>query len=245
MYVHNMKLSTSSSKSERGDDEVVTNNDFSGDEEEKDVSDGEHVNAGVSEDDDADVDVDTDADTDAGTDTDAGADTDVDVDAEGGISDGEESKQSDTETIMGDHNFSDNYDTDSDEDYNSDEDLQKIKKGDKKNYLETFHPESIVNNHEEVRNLSVVIRDKNGTIVDPFHKTLPILTKYEKTKILGLRAKQITDGATPFVKVPDNVIDGYTIASLELANNKCPFIIRRPLPNNSFEYWKVSDLENI
>jgi DNA-directed RNA polymerase I, II, and III subunit RPABC2 len=69
------------------------------------------------------------------------------------------------------------------------------------------------------------------------------LTKYEKTRILGQRAKQIDNGAKPFVKVPPNVIDGYHVALLELEQKKIPFIIKRPFPNGGVEYWHVSDLE--
>ena len=49
--------------------------------------------------------------------------------------------------------------------------------------------------------------------------------------------------ANIFVNIPDNIIDGYTIANLELEQKKIPFIIRRPIPNGACEYWKVSDLE--
>ena len=88
-----------------------------------------------------------------------------------------------------------------------------------------------------------VQRNKDNIIVDDLHKTIPMLTKYEKTRILGQRAKQINDGATPFVKIPENVIDGYLIAIRELEEKKIPFIIRRPLPNRGSEYWMVEDLE--
>ena len=39
------------------------------------------------------------------------------------------------------------------------------------------------------------------------------------------------------------MIEGLTIAEKELEDKKVPFIIRRPLPNGSSEYWKVKDLE--
>jgi DNA-directed RNA polymerase I, II, and III subunit RPABC2 len=81
--------------------------------------------------------------------------------------------------------------------------------------------------------------------VDNLHKTIPILTKYEKTKILGLRAKQLNNGAVPFVKLSTNIIDGYLIALKELEQKKIPFIIRRPLPNGASEYWHLQDLEII
>lgn len=127
-----------------------------------------------------------------------------------------------------------------------DDDESKLKKFDKElreDYLVNFHPESLIQNYDEIYNLARVVKDANGVIVDSLHKTLPMLTKYEKTRILGQRAKQINDGATPFVKVPEGVIDGYLIAIRELEEKKIPFIIRRPLPNRGSEYWMVEDLE--
>ncbi len=129
-----------------------------------------------------------------------------------------------------------------------DDDESKLKKFDRdvrEEYLVNFHPESLVQNYDEIYNLARVVRDANGVIVDSLHRTLPMMTKYEKTRILGQRAKQINDGATPFVKVPDGVIDGYLIAMKELEEKKIPFIIRRPLPNRGSEYWMVEDLEII
>ena len=60
---------------------------------------------------------------------------------------------------------------------------------------------------------------------------------------MGLRAKQINSGSEIFVEIPPNIYDGYTIANLELKQKKIPFIIRRPLPNGTSEYWKVNDLQ--
>jgi len=124
----------------------------------------------------------------------------------------------------------------------------KLKKFDKElrdNYLLNFHPESLIQNYDEIYNLARVVRDDNGIVVDELHRTLPMLTKYEKSRVLGQRAKQINDGATPFVKVPEGVIDGYLIAMMELEQKKIPFIIRRPLPNGGSEYWHLEDLEII
>jgi len=133
--------------------------------------------------------------------------------------------------------------------YESEDDLDsKFKKFDRElrnDYLVNFHPESLVQNYDEIYNLSRVVRDANGNIIDELHKTLPFLTKYEKTRILGQRAKQINDGATPFVKVPEGVIDGYLIAIKELEEKKIPFIIRRPLPKRVSEYWHLEDLQVI
>ena len=107
------------------------------------------------------------------------------------------------------------------------------------------HPEASAHNYEEVLTLSKIIKTENGAIIDPLHRTLPILSKYEKTRIIGQRAKQLEVGAKPFIDVPDGINRGITIAEMELKAKKIPFIIRRPLPNNGFEYWKVEDLEII
>ena len=136
------------------------------------------------------------------------------------------------------------------DEYNSEDDDmdKKLKKFDSEvrdDYLANFHPECMMQNYDEIYNLARVVRDDRGIIVDELHKTLPLLTKYERTRVLGQRAKQINDGATPFVKVPEGVIDGYLIALKELEEKKIPFIIRRPLPNRGSEYWHLEDLQII
>lgn len=123
--------------------------------------------------------------------------------------------------------------------------LQKFDRDLNENYIANFHPECAIQNYDEIMSMINVVRDKDGIIVDDLHKTLPFLTKFEKARILGQRAKQINSGATPFIKVPENVIDGYLIAELELKEKKIPFIIRRPLPNGGSEYWSIKDLEDI
>lgn len=136
------------------------------------------------------------------------------------------------------------YDSDDDEDVDELY-LQKFDKEVNKNYIADFHPECVMNNYEEVLALSQVVRDKSGNVVDELHKTSPFLTKYEKARILGQRAKQINSGAKAFVKVPPNVIDGYIVAEIELKEKRIPFIIRRPTPGGGCEYWNLRDLENI
>jgi DNA-directed RNA polymerase I, II, and III subunit RPABC2 len=137
-------------------------------------------------------------------------------------------------------------DEDSDEDMDEDDHyLQKFDAEINKNYLVDFHPECTSHNYEEIAALSVVIRDKHNNIIDDLHKTIPYLTKYEKSRIIGQRAKQIEIGAKPLVKVDENIIDSHIIAELELKEKKIPFIIRRPIPGGACEYWNVADLEEI
>ena len=125
-----------------------------------------------------------------------------------------------------------------DEDY-----LQKFDQGVRQQFLADYHPEARVHNFEEVIAMSTIVRGANGRIVDALHRTLPFLTKYERTRVLGQRAAQLEAGAQAFVPVPSGVIRGSIIAELELVAKKLPFIIRRPLPSRGSEYWRVSDLE--
>ena len=134
------------------------------------------------------------------------------------------------------------------DDENEDEDenyLQKFDAEINQSYIHEFHPECFIQNYDEIACLTRVVKNDNNMVIDPLHKTIPFLTKYEKARILGQRAKQIESGSKPFVKVPENVIDGYLIAELELQQKKIPFIIRRPLPNGGSEFWNLKDLELI
>jgi len=135
-----------------------------------------------------------------------------------------------------------------DDDEEDDEDveenyLQKFDENIQKNIISEFHPELHSHNSDEIEILSKVVRNENGVVIDPLHKTLPFITRYEKARILGERAKQLNAGAKPMVEVDINVIDGYLIALKEFEQKKIPFIIKRPLPNGGIEYWKFKDLE--
>jgi len=72
--------------------------------------------------------------------------------------------------------------------------------------------------------------------------TLNKLTKYEMVRILGIRAHQISVNAKTLVKN----IEGKSpieIAIYELKNKMTPFKIKRPLPNNTYEVWKIKELD--
>lgn len=73
------------------------------------------------------------------------------------------------------------------------------------------------------------------------NKTKPLLSKYEKTSIVGLRAQQIAYGAKPSISVPKNITNTIEIAEIELSQRKIPYIIRRKF-GDTFEYWKLEDL---
>ena len=125
---------------------------------------------------------------------------------------------------------------------------RKINQDFRRNYITETHPETNTHTEDEIHALAKVVRNKLGTIIDPLHRTVPILTKYEKTRILGIRTKQLNNGAEPFISsklniTSEKIIDGYPIALKELEEKKLPFIIRRPLPGGGVEYWYLQDLE--
>jgi len=76
---------------------------------------------------------------------------------------------------------------------------------------------------------------------DKKRRTIPFLTKYEKARIIGKRAMQISKGSIPLIDIGnlDNPID---IAKKELFERKIPYIIRRPLPDGTYEDWRVDEL---
>ena len=82
-------------------------------------------------------------------------------------------------------------------------------------------------------------------VLDANHKTYPFLTKYESARIVGFRSNQLSQGAQPFVTVPEHVTDVREIARMELAAKRLPYIIKRPLPDGTYEYWRLQDLLQI
>lgn len=112
-------------------------------------------------------------------------------------------------------------------------------------YIKTYHPEEIHKPFDEIYQLSHVTRNDKGNIIDINHKTYPILSKYEKTRIIGLRVSQLNKGSKPFITLKNKILDNSLIAEKELQEKVLPFIIMRPIPGSLSEYWKVSDLEII
>jgi DNA-directed RNA polymerase I, II, and III subunit RPABC2 len=105
------------------------------------------------------------------------------------------------------------------------------------------HPECNLEYVEQViPKLNVTSLPSMGDKTDPNHRTYPFLTQYERTKIIGLRANQLSKGSAPYIAVPKHITDVRDIARMELEQKRLPFIIKRPLPNGSYEYWRLSDL---
>jgi DNA-directed RNA polymerase I, II, and III subunit RPABC2 len=105
------------------------------------------------------------------------------------------------------------------------------------------HPECVLDYIENViPKIPLQIVPPIGEKSDANHRTYPFLTLYEKTKIIGLRANQISKGSAPFITVPEHITSVKDIARMELEQKRLPFIVKRPLPDGTFEYWRLSDL---
>merc|ERR1711959_848472 len=68
------------------------------------------------------------------------------------------------------------------------------------------------------------------------------LTKYERARILGTRALQLSKNAPPMIMPQPGDSDPYKMAERELAERKIPFIVRRYLPDHTYEDWKLTEL---
>tara|TARA_Y100000389_G_C17292200_1_gene428604 strand:- start:26 stop:745 length:720 start_codon:yes stop_codon:yes gene_type:complete len=157
-----------------------------------------------------------------------------------------------TSTDNGYQGFDGSNDSDSDESDSECEDeyVCKVDIEKKMEYIKETHTQEISKTYEEMIALTKIKRKKNITdgedmIVDEKHTTVPILTKYEKTRILGIRVSQLNEGAPRFINVGNNqtIIDNNIIAEKELRMKKLPFIVTRPLPSGETEHWRLRDLE--
>ena len=68
------------------------------------------------------------------------------------------------------------------------------------------------------------------------------LTKFEKVRILGQRATQISKGAPTMVNIT-GLTDALEIAEKELQERKIPFKIRRIFPNGEIKDIPLSEMK--
>eukprot|EP00731_Ephydatia_muelleri_P031596 Em0023g103a len=86
------------------------------------------------------------------------------------------------------------------------------------------------------------LNQEKDSRVDPQKRTTtPYMTKYERARVLGTRALQISMGAPVMVEL-EGETDSLKIAMKELKVRKIPIIIRRYLPDGSYEDWGVDEL---
>lgn len=81
------------------------------------------------------------------------------------------------------------------------------------------------------------------------YKSKAFMTKYEFSKILGLRMEQLSRNAPTLVDISKYMSTNHVnhetfskIAQEEIKKNLIPFMIGRTLPNGKKEYWKLEDM---
>ncbi len=100
-----------------------------------------------------------------------------------------------------------------------------------------------------------VIEEREIIEVDPIHEPVeivsngkgkiqlgpPTLTRFEKARIMGARALQLSLGAPPFIEIPKTAKSSLDIALEELERRVIPIIIRRVLPNGDYQNIPIDD----
>jgi len=109
------------------------------------------------------------------------------------------------------------------------------------NFLLNHHPEIRLDYIEEIQQ-KLALKQLGD---DMNHRSVPYLTPFEKTKIIGFRANQLSQGASLLIDIDSDVhkrTDVLDLARMELDQRKLPFILKRPMPDGTFEYWRLQDL---
>ena len=69
------------------------------------------------------------------------------------------------------------------------------------------------------------------------------LTRFEKARIMGSRALQLSLGAPPFIDFSKNISTSLEIAMEELQQKVIPIVIRRTLPNGDYQNIAIEQFE--
>jgi DNA-directed RNA polymerases I, II, and III subunit RPABC2 len=100
----------------------------------------------------------------------------------------------------------------------------------------------VTGEREDVGVVGMGTGDDSGPATAPSERiTTRYLTKYERARVLGTRALQISMNAPVMVDL-DGETDPLRIAEKELRERKIPIIIRRYLPDGSHEDWSIDEL---
>lgn len=98
----------------------------------------------------------------------------------------------------------------------------------------------------QVLDINAQGKDLNMQSGDKKRITQKFMTKFEIARVIGARAQQLAMGAPPTISPPTSKggqLDPLMIAKLELEQYKVPMIIRRPLPDGTYEDWAISDFD--
>ena len=128
----------------------------------------------------------------------------------------------------------------------NDKEGMDYEEADEENWNDTFNNES-EESEESNEDIDIINAGEGklnpGKIKDEERSTTNFLTKYEKARVIGARALQISKNAPILVNLQQGEDDPILIAEKELREGKIPFIIRRYLPDGSYEDWAVKELK--
>ena len=102
---------------------------------------------------------------------------------------------------------------------------------------------------EIIRNREIITKDilhkkveitskDNQIVIGP-----PMLTRFEKARIMGARALQLSLGAPVFIEIPKNATTSLEIAMEELKQREIPIVIKRTLPNGDYQHLSIDQFE--
>jgi len=101
----------------------------------------------------------------------------------------------------------------------------------------------IIRNREiitkDLEHKSMDITNKDGQIVTG----PPTLTRFERARIMGARALQLSLGAPVFIEIPKNATSSLEIAMEELKQRVIPIVIKRTLPNGDYQHLSIDQFE--
>jgi len=123
---------------------------------------------------------------------------------------------------------------------NAIEQYRKIREGNDKVLTEKEIAE-IDKECEIIRNREIITKDLQHERVEIISKDDRVLigpitlTRFEKARIMGARALQLSLGAPVFIKIPKNATTSLEIAMEELKQRVIPIVIKRTLPNQDYQ----------
>ena len=123
---------------------------------------------------------------------------------------------------------------------NAIEQYRKIREGNDKVLTEKEIAE-IDKECEIIRNREIITKDLQHELVEIISKDDRVLigpitlTRFEKARIMGARALQLSLGAPVFIKIPKNAVTSLEIAMEELKQRVIPIVIKRVLPNQDYQ----------
>ena len=98
---------------------------------------------------------------------------------------------------------------------------------------------------EIIRNREIITKDLEHKPLDLTNKGgqivtgPPTLTRFERARIMGARALQLSLGAPVFIEIPKNATSSLEIAMEELKQRVIPIVIKRTLPNGDYQYLPI------